>query len=90
MATTQKQRAQAHAKHGFFCSCGRIVHGNGGKAQHAYMHEQADDGHRYMIRRAWIERFPGALDLPWPARGARKVDGPYVAGVVSLGDQDSS
>lgn len=89
MATTRKQRAQAHAKHGFFCSCGRIVHGNGGKAQHAYMHEQASDGHRWMMRSAWLARFPGATDLPFPERAARKVDGPYVEGVVSPGDQDA-
>lgn len=90
MATTRKQRAQAHAKHGFFCTCGRIVHGNGGKAQHKYMHEQAGDGHRYMTSAGFQARFPGVYSLPWPERGARKVEGPYVEGVVPLGDSHLS
>ena len=33
-------KARKHAKRSYFCSCGKIVHGNGGKASHAAMHER--------------------------------------------------
>lgn len=35
-----RAKASAHAKHGHYCSCGKIVRGNGGKASHAYAHER--------------------------------------------------
>jgi hypothetical protein len=73
------KRAQAHAKHGKFCSCGRIVHGNGAIYQHREMHRRASDGHKYVTTKRFHELFPGWATLPWPERGGRKVDGPYTA-----------
>lgn len=35
-----RAKARAHAKHAHFCSCGKVVHGNGGKAAHQAMHER--------------------------------------------------
>lgn len=75
-ADGRRRSSMAHAKHGFFCSCGRIVHGNGAKASHRAMHERADDGHRYVIRESFSKLFPGVWELPFPERAARKVDGP--------------
>jgi len=43
-----------HAKHGFFCSCGKVVHGNGAKAMHHAMHARKQDGHRYVSRERWL------------------------------------
>lgn len=72
----RRRRAQAHAKFAHHCTCGRIVHGNGGKAGHAYMHEQAGDGHHWTTEASFDRLFPNWRELPWPARGARKVDSP--------------
>lgn len=46
-----------HARHAYYCSCGKIVHGNGGRASHADMHERREDGHRFITSRAYDERF---------------------------------
>lgn len=52
------QRAKAHAKHAFFCSCGKIVHGNGAKAQHRGMHERKNDRHHWLTRDGYFLLFP--------------------------------
>lgn len=46
-----------HAVHAHYCSCGKVVHGNGGKAGHGYMHARHADGHRWITSRTWDERF---------------------------------
>lgn len=51
------RRAQAHARHGFYCSCGKIVHGNGAKHMHREMHRRHGDGHRYISMTAYREQF---------------------------------
>lgn len=50
---TSRSRAQAHAKHAHFCSCGRVVHGNGAKAAHRAMHARAGDGHHWCGSELW-------------------------------------
>lgn len=50
-----RARAQAHAKHAYFCTCGRVVHGNGAKYTHAAMHKRRNDGHGYVVRERWRE-----------------------------------
>lgn len=46
------------ARHAYFCTCGKVVHGNGGRAGHFYMHEQRNDGHRETTRTRYFELFP--------------------------------
>ena len=58
--SARNRRAKAHAKHGYFCSCGRAVFGNGARAQHFGMHERRGDGHREITHTAFRERFPTA------------------------------
>lgn len=74
--TTRLRMRRAHANHEAYCSCGRIVHGNGGKWNHRDMHERASDGHRYVTSTYYRVLFPGWDELPFPARTARKVKGP--------------
>lgn len=63
-----RQRASAHTKHAFYCSCGKVVHGNGGKAGHAYMHEQAKDGHQFVgSHRYWDDLLAVATGLTFGA-----------------------
>lgn len=71
----RRRSSMAHAKHETFCSCGRITHGNGGRAQHRAMHERAGDGHRSVLRNQFDVLFPNWWELPWPERGARKIEG---------------
>lgn len=56
------QRSKAHAKHAAYCSCGRIVHGNGAKAQHFYVRGDRfvgkRDGHRLLSREQYDALFP--------------------------------
>lgn len=54
--STSRQRAQAHAKHGYHCTCGRYIAGNGGKYQHAQMHKRRNDGHHYMTTSEYLRR----------------------------------
>ena len=62
-----RAKARAHAKRAHHCSCGQIVHGNGGKASHAAMHERNGDGwirdmrpegHHYISREQHRTKFP--------------------------------
>lgn len=56
------QRAKAHAKHPYFCSCGKVVHGNGAKAMHFYVGgdrwKGRRDGHVQVGREWFRRRFP--------------------------------
>jgi len=45
---------RAHVKHKGFCSCGKVVCGNGGRAAHRDMHERRGDGHRFLVEDAWV------------------------------------
>lgn len=49
---------RAHTKHASFCSCGKIVHGNGAYAAHRAMHVRRADGHRFILEAHYRERFP--------------------------------
>lgn len=44
---------RAHVKYRYYCTCGRVVCGNGGRASHRTMHVRAGDGHRYITQGAW-------------------------------------
>ncbi len=51
-----RHRAQAHAKHAHYCSCGKIVRGNA-KANHKAMHARRADSHHWILADAWLYRF---------------------------------
>jgi len=42
-----------------WCSCGKVVHGNGARAAHRKMHERKKDGHYGMIWHEWARTFRG-------------------------------
>jgi hypothetical protein len=65
--TTSRQRAQAHAKHPHYCSCGFIIHGNGAKWAHQSKHERAQDGHRWWTTTQWETHGRPFLNHPNPA-----------------------
>lgn len=44
------------ARHAYHCSCGKTVHGNGGRAGHMDMHERRGDDHGWLTTSQWIER----------------------------------
>lgn len=48
---------RAHTKHQGFCTCGKIVCGNGGLYNHSEMHRRRGDGHRFLIPDAWLKLF---------------------------------
>ena len=63
----QRAKSSRHAKRAHCCSCGKIVHGNGGKTAHAAMHERrgewhkpfiADSGYTYISADAHRAKFP--------------------------------
>ena len=74
MTTTRRQRASAHARHGHYCSCGKVVFGNGGKASHEAMHVRRRDwkhgpqgafatGFHWLTHTAWLGKFgSGAIE----------------------------
>ena len=68
MKRTSREKAQAHAKHAHFCSCGFVVHGNGAKAKHGRMHERKGDGHTWWTRTAWEENGRPYKNHPDPER----------------------
>jgi hypothetical protein len=53
----RRARAKAHAKRAYFCVCGKLVHGNGGKAMHFYVDGQLDKGLRPGHGRISQERY---------------------------------
>jgi hypothetical protein len=52
----RKEMARAHAKRASYCTCGKVVHGNGGEHMHREMHKRKGDGHYYMTYTAYCER----------------------------------
>lgn len=40
--------ARAHTRYKHYCSCGKVVHGNGGKANHTAMHRRRGDSDHYL------------------------------------------
>ena len=47
---------RAHTKHQGYCTCGKVVSGNGGIFNHGQMHRRRDDGHRFMTYSAWAAK----------------------------------
>ena len=68
MKRTPREKAQAHATHAYFCSCGYVIHGNGAKAAHRGKHLRANDGHSWWTRAAWEEHGRPQLNHPDPER----------------------
>ena len=66
--SNSQHRAQQHAKHGYFCECGRLVHGNGARAMHFYANGDKSqglrEGHRLISRDSYLARFGHPLDHP--------------------------
>lgn len=63
---------RAHTKHKDYCTCGKVVCGNGGKASHREMHERKGDGHHPITEDAWRAMFAST-----PEKGnAMATDGP--------------
>lgn len=58
--TVRLRMRRAHARYEFYCSCGKIVHGNGGKANHFYVDGQRNqprEGHRRLTSAQWHEQY---------------------------------
>lgn len=51
---------RAHTKHSGYCTCGKIVCGNGGIYMHKQMHIRKSDGHQYLTYSAWQQRISTA------------------------------
>lgn len=70
--TVRLRMRRAHSNHGFFCICGKLVHGNGGHAMHFYVGGQRDagyrEGHREISRSAYLEMHGHPLEHPANAR----------------------
>jgi hypothetical protein len=49
----------AHTRHHYFCSCDKVVSGNGARYQHRQMHLRAKDGHHFMVYEDWRAADPG-------------------------------
>ena len=47
-----------HLKHKGYCTCGRVVSGNGGQHSHRAMHERRQDGHRFMTYSQYLASKP--------------------------------
>ena len=41
----QRAKSSRHARRAHYCSCGKIVRGNGGAASHRAMHDRKGDGY---------------------------------------------
>lgn len=67
-----------HTVHVGYCTCGKVVRGNGGKAGHAYMHERKQDGHHFTgkdhFHRMFPEQFPGLPVPPAPFKKTWKYE----------------
>jgi len=50
---------RAHTKHRDCCTCGMVVHGNGGRYVHTEMHKRRKDGHHAVTWTIWPHMFPG-------------------------------
>ena len=70
-----REKATKHANRRYYCSCGTIVHGNGGKTSHRARHElrsayddhlRADErhaDHRYIAREDFGRLYPGREEM---------------------------
>ncbi len=67
--TTSRQRAQAHARRSYYCSCGAVVRGNGARFSHRGKHARVGDGHRYVNQEIWQSRRDAERDLASPGEG---------------------
>lgn len=47
---------RAHTKHKGFCTCGKVVAGNGRK-NHLRMHHRRGETHTFLVEDAWNKRF---------------------------------
>lgn len=47
---------RAHARRASHCTCGKTVHGNGGRTAHSAMHKRKADGHYFMTATAYENR----------------------------------
>ena len=52
-----KAKARAHANHAYYCECGKVVCGNGGRAGHFRTDGSPREGHREIGREEWRRRF---------------------------------
>ena len=72
--STRKRLAQAHAKHAYFCACGKVVHGNGARAMHFFISGDRDagwrDGHREVSRTGVLRAAPELAGERRSAAGA--------------------
>lgn len=57
---------RAHTKHKGFCTCGKIVSGNGAIHMHREMHRRRGDGHWYMVASLWEDVQAGRAPMPAP------------------------
>lgn len=62
----EARRLAMHTKHAEYCTCGKIVCGNGGKAGHRYIHGIVHD--------EWILRFGTDEEKQREARRRETVD----------------
>ena len=73
----QHAKSSHHAKYGHYCTCGKVVYGNGGKTSHKAMHERRDEWqhrgdlpnppsakHTYISMDAHRTRFPELYHSP--------------------------
>lgn len=60
----KSRRAQAHAKIPHYCTCGKVVFGNGAEWAHRQAHQRRQDGHRYTTQDEWRRRREAAPDDP--------------------------
>ena len=44
-----------HAMNGHYCSCGKVVWGNGGKAGHQNSHKRKQDSHAWLTKEEWAQ-----------------------------------
>ena len=53
MTMTSTDKARQHARHPHYCTCGKVVWGNGANYQHREMHRRRNDGHHYTGPDQW-------------------------------------
>lgn len=47
---------RGHLRNKGYCTCGKVVSGNGGIHSHREMHKRRADGHYFMTYSAWLDR----------------------------------
>lgn len=53
-----RAKATAHARRAHYCTCGVIVHGNGGKSSHAAKHARDGTSNHFVSRDQYLVMFP--------------------------------